>query len=187
MFTFYLIDTMMAVSKVRLDLIVKQGQVVYITWRSIYLYNLKMWYWKCMSENKEQLIQLVFKDLVANAMLIFLHKLTVTGKTAVSLQIFNGHISCCENVGTTQEEADTIIIHHVIASFLHCSCILRSLVTLNHRYTCSQQTKNHRHMSQILLHLTRVILRSRKTSLQDMAYLDVTQFVQTLALGRKQL
>ena len=132
MFTFYLIVTMMAVSKVRLDLIVKQGQVVYITWHSIHLYNLKMWYWKCVSENKEQLIQLIFKDLVTNAMLIFLHKLTE--KTPISQQIFNGHISCCENVGTTQEEADTIIIHHAIASFLYCSCILRSLVTLNLHY-----------------------------------------------------
>ena len=36
-------------------------------------------------------------------------------------------------------------------------------------------------------YLTKIILRSRKTSLQDMAYLDVTQFVQILAFGRKQL
>ena len=44
-------------------------------------------------EVKEQLIQLIFNDLVANAMLIFPHKLT-TGKDTVLLQIFSGHVSC---------------------------------------------------------------------------------------------
>ena len=44
-------------------------------------------------EVREQLIQLIFNDLVANAMLIFPHKLT-TGKDTVPLQIFNGHVSC---------------------------------------------------------------------------------------------
>ena len=44
-------------------------------------------------EVKEQLIQLIFNGLVANAMLIFPHKLT-TGKDTVPLQIFNGHVSC---------------------------------------------------------------------------------------------
>ena len=41
-----LIDTMLILSKVWPDLIVTQGQVVYITWHSIHLYKLKMWYWK---------------------------------------------------------------------------------------------------------------------------------------------
>ena len=49
-------------------------------------------------------------------MLIFPHRLTGTGKDPVPLQIFEGHISCCENLHTTQEEADNIIIHHVVAS-----------------------------------------------------------------------
>ena len=69
-----------------------------------------------VSEDKEQLIQLIFNDLVTNAMLIFPHKLTVTEKDLVPLQIFNGHISRCKNLRTTQEEADTIIIHQLQAS-----------------------------------------------------------------------
>ena len=49
-------------------------------------------------------------------MLIFPQKLTVTGKDPVSLQTFNGHISWCDNLRTTQEGADTIIIYHLGAS-----------------------------------------------------------------------
>ena len=64
----------------------------------------------------EQLIQLIFKYLVANAMLVFPHKLNVTGKDPVQLQIFNGLISCCKNLQTSQEEAGTIIIHHLVAA-----------------------------------------------------------------------
>ena len=112
---------MMTVSRVRLDSIVKQWQIVYITWHLIHLYNLKMWYW--VSGNKEQLIQLVFNGLL----------------DPVLLQI-NGHISCWENLRTTLEEADTILIHHLVGSFLYCWCILHSLVTLNHRYTYMQST-----------------------------------------------
>ena len=44
--------------------------------------------------------------------------MTVTGKDPVPLQILNEHISCCENLPTTQEEAGTIIIHHLVASTL---------------------------------------------------------------------
>ena len=49
-------------------------------------------------------------------MLIFPHKLNVTGKDPVQLQIFNGHISCCKNLQTSQEEADTIISHDLVAA-----------------------------------------------------------------------
>ena len=48
MFTIYVIDNMMMVSKVWLDLIVTKGQVVYITWDLMHLYNLKAWYWKLL-------------------------------------------------------------------------------------------------------------------------------------------
>ena len=41
-----------------------------------------------VSENKEQLIQLIFNDLVANAMLIFPRKLNVTGKRSCSATDF---------------------------------------------------------------------------------------------------
>ena len=112
-----------------------------------------------VSENKKQFVQLIFNDQVANAVFIFLHKLTVTGEDPVPLQILNGHISRCESLRTTQEEADTIIIHHLVASaptkqllllmtpiFLYYCRNLLSLVTLNYRYICSQPTKNHRHM-----------------------------------------
>ena len=69
-----------------------------------------------VSENKEQLIQLIFIDLVANLMLIFPQKFIVTRKDPVPLQIFNGHISRCENLRTTQKKDDTITIHHLVAS-----------------------------------------------------------------------
>ena len=69
-----------------------------------------------MFENKEQLIQFIFSYLVPNAMLIFPHKLTVTGKDPVLLQIFNGHITSCKNVQTTQEEAENITTHHLVES-----------------------------------------------------------------------
>ena len=50
-------------------------------------------------------------------------------------------------------------------------------------HICSQETKNHQNMSQILLHLTRVILRSCRTSLQYMVCLDVTQLLFLLCFG----
>ena len=34
--------------------------------------------------------------------------------------------------------------------FLYCYCILRSIVTLNHRYICSQQTENHRPSTHVI-------------------------------------
>ena len=34
--------------------------------------------------------------------------------------------------------------------FLYCYCILRSIVTLNHRYICSQQTENHRPSAHVI-------------------------------------
>ena len=42
--------------------------------------------------------------------------MTATRKDPVLLQIFNGHVSRCENARTTQEEGDTIIIHHLVMS-----------------------------------------------------------------------
>ena len=72
---------------------------MHITLHSIHLYNLKDMILK-VSENKKQLNQLIFNDLVANIKLIFTHKLTVTGKDPVLLQIFKGHISRCENLQT---------------------------------------------------------------------------------------
>ena len=67
MFSLYSIDTMMVVSNVWLYLIVTQGEVVYITRHSINLYNLKSKdVISKVSENKEQLIQLIFNYLVAN-------------------------------------------------------------------------------------------------------------------------
>ena len=44
------------------------------------------------------------------------HKLTVTGKDPVPVQIFNGNVHSRKNLKTTQEDADTIIIHHLVAS-----------------------------------------------------------------------
>ena len=40
-----------------------------------------------VSENKEQLIQLIFNDMLASAMLLFPHKLSVTGIDPVPIQI----------------------------------------------------------------------------------------------------
>ena len=67
-----------------------------------------------LSGNKEQLIQLIFNDLVANTTLILPHKLTVSGRDPVPLQILSQIISRCENLRITYEEADTIIIYHLI-------------------------------------------------------------------------
>ena len=69
-----------------------------------------------MSENKEQLIRLIYDDVVANAMLIFPHKFIVNGEDSVPLQTFKGHISRCENLRKTREEAETITIHHLVVS-----------------------------------------------------------------------
>ena len=90
---YLLVDTMMIVSKFWLDLILTQGQVVKldtpIQTKDVILK---------VSENKEQLIQLIFNDLVANAMVIFPHILTLNGKDPVPLHIFNRHISRCQNL-----------------------------------------------------------------------------------------
>ena len=68
-----------------------------------------------VSENKEQLIQLIIDDLIANERSMYPKKLTLTGKDPVPLQIFNGNVSGRENLRTTHEEADTIVIHQYIS------------------------------------------------------------------------
>ena len=69
-----------------------------------------------VSENKEQLIQLIVDDLIANARYMFPNRLIVTGKDPVPLQIWNGDVTGCDHLQTTQEEADTIVIHQLVAS-----------------------------------------------------------------------
>ena len=108
---------MMIVSKVWLDLTVTHRQALYITLTLDTSIQSKDVILK-VSENKEQLIHFIFIILVANAMLIIQRKLIVTEKDPASLQIFNGHISHCGNSWKTQKEADTIIIHHLVASAL---------------------------------------------------------------------
>ena len=63
---------------------------------------------------KVQLIQLIVQNLVRNPAIFHgRHKLIVTGQDPVPLEIYNGYVSPPTDLRSTQEEADTILVHQV--------------------------------------------------------------------------
>ena len=63
--------------------------------------------------NKAQLIRLIFQDLVDHHDKVQKHTLYITGLDPVPIQIKHGHLTHRNDMATTQEEADTIIIQQL--------------------------------------------------------------------------
>ena len=67
-----------------------------------------------VTESKVQLIQLIVQDLVRNPETFHSkHKLIVTEQDPVPLEIYNSYVSPRPDLRSTQEEADTILVHQV--------------------------------------------------------------------------
>ena len=69
-----------------------------------------------VTENKEQLIQLVVDDFIRHASSIYPNKVILTGQDPIPIQISNGNVTSAKDLRATQEEADTIIIHQLVVS-----------------------------------------------------------------------
>ena len=66
-----------------------------------------------VSENKAKLIRLIIEDLILHKDEIRDHKLIVTGENTHPIELFHGQKILRNDLETTQEEADTIIVHQV--------------------------------------------------------------------------
>ena len=60
--------------------------------------------------NKDQLIALIVEDLVSHKADFQKHKLVVTGKDPVPVEIANGCLNNHQDMATSQEEGDTLIV-----------------------------------------------------------------------------
>ncbi len=63
--------------------------------------------------NKTQLIDLICIDLVLHKDDLKQHKLVVTGRDLISVELDSGVLISMPDMGTTHEEADTIIVQQV--------------------------------------------------------------------------
>ena len=67
-----------------------------------------------VSHNKDQLIKLIINKIISEAhKYTGRNKLVVTGSDPVPLELYNGNVNPCPDLRTTQEEADTILVHQV--------------------------------------------------------------------------
>lgn len=76
-----------------------------------------------VSQNKEALIDLIFQDLLNHADEFHCHRLVVTGSHPVPVELHKGLAIDRKDLQTTQEEADTIILHQ-LAVEKPCSAIV---------------------------------------------------------------
>ena len=66
-----------------------------------------------VSENKCALVELVCEDLLKYKDDFLLHRLVITGSQSVPVELYKGLIIQRQDLKTTQEEGDTIILHHL--------------------------------------------------------------------------
>ena len=66
-----------------------------------------------VTTNKDQLIALIVEDLVSYKADFQKHKLVVTGGDPVPVEIANGCVNKRQDMATTQEEGDTLIVQQV--------------------------------------------------------------------------
>ena len=66
-----------------------------------------------VTTNKDQLIALIVEDLVSHKADFQKYKLVVTGRDPVPVEIVNGCVNKCQDLPTTQEEGDTLIVQKV--------------------------------------------------------------------------
>ena len=66
-----------------------------------------------VTTNKDQLIALIVEDLVSHKTDFQKHKLVVTGRDPVPVEITNGCVNKSQDMATTQEEGDALIVQHV--------------------------------------------------------------------------
>ena len=66
-----------------------------------------------VTTNKDQLIALIVEDLVSHKTDFQKHKLVVTGRDLVPVEIANGWVNKRHDMVTTQEEGDTLIVQQV--------------------------------------------------------------------------
>ena len=63
-----------------------------------------------VTTNKDQLIALIVEDLVSHKADFQKHKLVVTGRDPVPVEIANGWVNKRQDMATTQEEGNTLIV-----------------------------------------------------------------------------
>ena len=63
-----------------------------------------------VTTNKDQLIALIVEDLVSHKADFQKHKLVVTGRDPVPVEIANGWVNKRQDMATTQEEGNTMIV-----------------------------------------------------------------------------
>ena len=66
-----------------------------------------------VTTNKDQLIALIIEDLVSHKADFQKHKLVVTGRDPVPVETANGCVNKHQDMATTQEEGDTLILQQV--------------------------------------------------------------------------
>ena len=66
-----------------------------------------------ITTNKEQLIALIVEDFVSHKADFQKHKLVVTGRDLVPVEIANGCVNKRQDMATTQEEGDTLIVQQI--------------------------------------------------------------------------
>lgn len=66
-----------------------------------------------VTDNKAQLIDLIVQDLLLHKNDFTQHRLIVTGSDDVPLQLYNGTVEKRQDMATTHEEGDTIIVQQV--------------------------------------------------------------------------
>ena len=63
-----------------------------------------------VATNTYQLIALIVEDLVSHKADFQKHKLVVTGRDPVPVEIANGCVNKCQDMATTQEEGDALVV-----------------------------------------------------------------------------
>ena len=66
-----------------------------------------------ITANKDQLTVLIVEDLVSHKADFQKHKLVVTGRDLVPVEITNGWVNKHQGMATTQEDGDTLIVQQV--------------------------------------------------------------------------
>ena len=77
-----------------------------------------------VTSNKAQLISLICEDLISHKEDIVQHKLVVTGSDPVPVEINNGVVIRRQDMTTTQEEGDTIVVQQVANLKAHTALVV---------------------------------------------------------------